>query len=80
MVVGENESTATNFLPPASHYGKIKNLTPTKGTTSESQFWVLFVVNTNKNHEQPFSQYVGSDEPNSMGASYHPEEVPFEFG
>jgi hypothetical protein len=38
------------------------------------------LVVTNKNHGQQFSQYVGSDWPNSMGASYHTEEVPLEFG
>jgi hypothetical protein len=45
----------------------------------ESQFWVLLVV-TNKNHDQPFVQYADSGEPNSMGASYRPGELPIEFG
>ena len=56
---------------------KLKNwLDPTRNL--ELQFWVLLVV-TNKNHGQPFVQYAVSGEPNSMGASYRPGELPIEF-
>ena len=45
----------------------------------ELQFWVLLVV-ANKNHGQPFVQYVERREPISMGAAYHLEELPLKKG